>query len=67
MGLYSMGEEAYLRNISKFCLFTRVRGMSENMEGAKKLYIHVFLVGVTVVGAVRRFWILVLKTIFIDF
>ena len=41
--------------------------MSENMEGAKKLYIHVFLVGVTVVGAVRRFWILVLKTIFIDF
>ena len=41
MGLYSVGEEAYLRNISKFCLFTRVRGMSENMEGAKKLYIRV--------------------------
>ena len=67
MGLYSVGKEAYLRNISKFYLFTRVRGMSENMEGAKKLYINVFLVGVTVVGAVRRFWILDLKTIFNDF
>ena len=41
--------------------------MSENMEGAKKLYNNVLLVGVTMVGAVRRFWILALKTIFNDF
>ena len=56
MGLYSVGEEAYLRGISGFRLFTRVRDMSENMEGPKiNILMSVFLVGVTMVGAVGKF------------
>ena len=34
MGLYLVGEEAYLRGILAFRLFTRTRSMSENMEGS---------------------------------
>ena len=59
MGLYSVREEVYLRGISGFCLFTRVRrkGQKINMEKPKN-YIYVFLVGANVVGAVWKFWIL---------
>ena len=35
MGLYLVGEEAYLRGISEFRLFTRVCSMSENMVGSR--------------------------------
>ena len=41
MGLYSVGEEIYLRSISGFRLFTRARGMSENMERPNKYNINV--------------------------
>ena len=64
-----MVEEAYLRGISGFRLFTRVRGMSENMEGSKNIFM--FLAGATMVDAVGKIWILAfleaLKTKFNDF
>ena len=55
-----------------FCLFTRVCGMSENMEGPKNnILTLVFLIGATMVGAIGKFWILAfieaLKTKFNDF
>ena len=37
MGLYSVREETYLQGTSGFHLFTRVRRMSENMEGPKNI------------------------------
>ena len=46
MGLYSLGEEAYLRGLSGFHLFTRAHGMSENMNGPKNnILMSVLLVG----------------------
>ena len=35
IGLYSVGEEVYFNDVSEFFLFTRFRGMSENMEEPK--------------------------------
>ena len=56
MGLYSVGEEAYLQGISGFHLFTRVSGMSENVEGPKNnILMSLFLVGATMVDAVGKF------------
>ena len=58
-GLYSLGKEAYLRNIPGFCLFTRVHSMYENMVGPKNnILMDVFLIGATEVGTVGKFWIL---------
>ena len=62
MGLYLVGEEAYLRGISEFRLFTRVCSMSENMVGSRNNIC---------VGTTGQFWILVfleaLKMKFYDF
>ena len=52
MGLYSVGEEAYLRGISGFRSFTRVCGMSESKEGPKNNLLMCFFVGTTLVGAI---------------
>ena len=56
MGLYLVGEEAYLRGISGFHSFTRVSGMSENVEGPKNnILMSLFLVGAIMVDAVGEF------------
>ena len=72
MGLYSVGEEAYLRGISEFRLFTRAHGMSENMDGPNNNILkYVLLVGAIMVGTVGKIWILAfpeaLETKFNDF
>ena len=46
MGLYSVGKEVYLWDISGFRLFTRIHGLSENMEGPKdNILMWAFLIG----------------------
>ena len=67
MGLYSVGKEVYLWDISGFRLFTRIHGLSENMEGPKDN----ILMRVSLVGAAGKLLVLVflkvLKMKFNDF
>ena len=60
MGLYSVGKEVYLWDISGFRLFTRIHGLPENMEGPKdNILMWVFLVGAIIVGTAGKLSVLV--------
>ena len=60
MGLYSVGKEVYLWDISGFRLFTRIHGLPKNMEGPKdNILMWVFLVGAIIVGTAGKLSVLV--------
>ena len=60
MGLYSVGKEVYLWDISGFRLFTRIHGLPENMKGPKdNILMWVFLVGAIIVGTAGKLSVLV--------